>query len=221
MDASTPPLIHVVDDDDNVRVAMINLLSAAGYQVRGYACAADFLGADSEKRAGCILLDVLMPGLSGLELHEELAKRGNATPVIYLSAHADIPMSVSAMKAGAVDFLTKPVDSMRLLKVLKEALARNVDSRAEDEGLKVMRQHCDALTARELEVYTLVAAGLLNKQIAAELDISERTVKAHRARVMEKMQAHSLAELMYMATLLKLSPARTPFPRTGLRLGPR
>ena len=213
MDTNSPPVIHIVDDDDTARTAMINLLSAAGYQVRGYTCAADFLGADPQGRPGCILLDVLMPGLSGLELHEELAKRGNGLPVIYLSGHGDIPMSVSAMKAGAVDFLTKPVDSIRLLKVLKEALARNVDSRAEGEGLESLRGRCATLTSRELEVYTHVAAGLLNKQIAAELDISERTVKVHRARVMEKMQAHSLAELMYMATLLKLAPTHAPFPR--------
>ena len=202
-----------MDDDESIRRALARLLHAAGYGVHQHASAGAFLLALPQTGADCVVLDVRMPGPSGLDLQAALLRNGVPPPIIFLSGHGDIPMSVSAMKAGAVDFLTKPVDSLRLLKVLKEALARNVDARAEGEGLQSLRQRCATLTSRELEVYTHVAAGLLNKQIAAELDISERTVKVHRARVMEKMQAHSLAELMYMATLLKLAPTHAPFPR--------
>lgn len=206
--SASPPVIHVVDDDELIRTALANLLSAAGYQVRGYGSAGEFLQAKPEDRPGCIVLDMLMPGPSGLELHEALAKRGDGLPVIYLSGHGDIPMTVSAMKAGAVDFLTKPVDGMRLISAVRVALARYADRYKEDEGLKTLRRRCDTLTARELEVYQRVAAGLLNKQIAAELGTSERTIKSHRKHLMEKMQARSLADLVHMATLLHLPAGR-------------
>jgi FixJ family two-component response regulator len=198
------PVIHIVDDDELIRTALTNLLSAAGFQVRAYGSATEFLEAVPGNASGCIVLDVLMPGPSGLDLHQELTTRGNAMPVIYLSGHGDVPMSVFAMKAGAVDFLTKPVDKVRLLNGVKEALARGETSRTAGAELKLLQQRCHTLSGREFEVYQRVAAGLLNKQIAADLETSERTVKIQRARVMEKMQAKSLAELMRMASVLQL-----------------
>jgi FixJ family two-component response regulator len=197
------PTVHVVDDDLLVRSALSNLLSAAGYATRAYGSAAEFLAAAPAESPGCVVLDVLMPGLNGLELQAELARRCSDMPIIIVSAHGDVPMTVSAMKAGAVDFLTKPVDKVRLLNAVREALSRTAEIR-ETAELRALRQRCEALTPRELEIYRRVAAGLLNKQIADELGSSERTVKTHRARLMEKMQAKSLADLVHMATLLKL-----------------
>ena len=196
--------MHIVDDDEFIRTALGNLLSAAGFEVRTYSSGTEFLLAAPKDNFGCIVLDVLMPGPSGLDLHETLMQRGDAMPVIYLSAHGDIPMSVTAMKAGAIDFLTKPVDRVRLLKAVKEAVARNGRSRMADAEHKILQQRFIKLSARELDVYRGVVAGLLNKQIAAELGISERTVKVERAHVMEKMQAKTVADLVHMAGLLEV-----------------
>jgi FixJ family two-component response regulator len=197
------PTVHVVDDDELVRTALSNLLRAAGYAVQSHGSAAEFLAAVPKRSPGCLVVDVLMPGLNGLELQAELVRRESAMPVVIVSAHGDVPMTVSAMKAGAVDFLTKPVDKVKLLSAVKEALSRTAD--AGDAGeVQALRQRCESLTPREKEIYRRVAAGLLNKQIADELGTSERTVKTHRARMMEKMQARTLAELVHMATLLKL-----------------
>lgn len=192
-------MVHVVDDDESWRIAVSRLLRAAGYEVCTYASAGEFaLGLDQGLN-GCLLLDVRMPGPSGLELQASLARHGLSLPVVFLTGHGDIPMSVRAMKAGAIDFLTKPVQSAQLLAAIDTALARDADNRR----TRAYRQECqdrlDRLTPREREVFERVIAGQPNKQIAAELNAAERTIKAHRARVMEKMEAASLADLVRLA----------------------
>jgi FixJ family two-component response regulator len=197
------PMVHVVDDDAMVRTALRNLLSAAGFAVREYGSASEFLASDPARQPGCILLDIMMPGPTGLELQAEFARRGSPMPVIVMSAFGDVPMTVTAMKAGAVDFLTKPVDRVKLINAVKEALAR-VTAMQDVADVHALRLRFEALTLREREIFRRVAAGLLNKQIADELGASERTIKTHRAHLVEKMQAKSLADLVHMATLLKL-----------------
>jgi FixJ family two-component response regulator len=180
----------------------MRLLGAAGYQVRGHASAGEFLLAQPEKTPGCVVLDVQMPGPSGLDLQTAFEARDDALPIIFLTGHGDIPMSVRAMKAGAVDFLTKPVERMALLNAVHNALARDAENRMARDRMSVWRSRFATLTARERAVFTLVVVGKLNKQIATELGASERTVKAHRAQVMEKMQVASLAELVHVAEQL-------------------
>lgn len=197
---SEEPIIHVVDDDDSLRKAVTRLLRAAGYDVRAYASAGDFALASREKnRRGCVLLDVRMPGPSGLDLQEVLAKEDEPLPIIFLTAHGDVPTSVRAMKAGAVDFLTKPIKRDVLLSAIRSALARDLRLHTSHEQRRDLRMRFAKLTPREREVFELVVAGRLNKQIAAELGMAERTVKAHRGQVMAKMQVTSLAELVHLA----------------------
>jgi FixJ family two-component response regulator len=199
------PIVHVVDDDDSLRTAVIRLLRAAGHEVRGYSSAGDFLLARPESAAGCVVLDVRMPGPSGLELQAALCERDDALPVIFLTGHGDIPMSVRAMKAGAVDFLTKPVQREALLSAVRTALAHDAENRAAKGTVNELQLRYESLSERERAVLALVVAGKLNKQIATELKIAERTVKAHRAKVMEKMQVTSLAELIQVAARLPSS----------------
>ena len=201
--ASEKSIVHVVDDDASVRKALSRLLTAAGYEVRAYASAGDFALAPRGEKRGCVLLDVQMPGPSGLDLQEVLSRQDEPLPIIFLTGHGDIPKSVRAMKAGAVDFLTKPIDGEVLLAAIETALARDRASQTSQEQVRELRERFETLTPREREVFHLVVAGNLNKQIAAELNMAERTVKAHRAQVMGKMRAKSLAELVHFDERLR------------------
>lgn len=199
MNESTP-IVHVVDDDDSVRTAVVRLLEAAGYEARGYGSAGEFLLGLSDRNApGCVVLDVRMPGPSGLDLQEALARFGTLLPVVFLTGHGDISMSVRAMKSGAVDFLTKPVSREPLLAAVRAALRRDAETRAAGKRVRALRDRYEKLTPREREVFAGIVAGKLNKQIAADLGTAERTIKAHRAQVMEKMAVASVAELVHLA----------------------
>lgn len=196
------PIIHVVDDDNSLRTAVMRLLRAVGFEVRGYASAGEFLLAAPGDTPGCVVLDVRMPGPSGLDLQAAFREAHNSLPIIFLTGHGDIPMSVCAMKAGAVDFLTKPVQREILLTAIQNALARDTENRAARSRARVLQTSYRTLTQRERAVFALVVAGKLNKQIATELDVSDRTVKAHRAQVMKKLHVTSVAELVRVAEQL-------------------
>jgi FixJ family two-component response regulator len=198
------PIVHVVDDDDAVRTAVVRLLQAAGYEARGYGSAGEFLLGRSDRNApGCVVLDVRMPGPSGLDLQEALGRLEVPLPIVFITGHGDIPMSVRAMKAGAIDFLTKPVSREALLGAVRTAIARDAERRVARARVQALRARYATLTPREREVFAGVVAGKLNRQIAVELGTAERTVKAHRAQVMEKMQVSSVAELVHLAGELR------------------
>ena len=200
---SEKPVVYVVDDDESLRKALTRLLHAAGYEVQAHASAGDFMLADRDGRRGCLLLDIKMPGPSGLTLQEALSKEEEPLPVIFLTAHGDVPTSVRAMKAGAVDFLTKPIKREVLLNAVRAAIALDIQAHASHEQLRDLCERFAKLTPREREVLELVVAGRLNKQIAAELGIAVRTVKVHRAQAMIKMRATSLAELVHFADKMR------------------
>jgi FixJ family two-component response regulator len=202
------PIIHVVDDDPSFRTAVTRLLRAAKYEVRGYASATEFLDSDPCADPSCILLDLRMPGASGLDLQQSLARMEERLPIIFLTGHGDIPASVRAMKAGAVDFLTKPVQREALLAAIQNALRVDAKERAARAVLREQRNHYESLTPREREVLTHVLSGKLNKQIAFDLGTAERTVKAHRASIMEKLRVQSVAELVRLAQELGIQPMR-------------
>ena len=190
-------IVHVVDDDESLRTAVSRLLRAAGYQIREYASAMEFMrSCGSSAEPGCILLDVRMPGSSGLEMQAELARQGIRLPIVFLTGHADVGTTVRAFKAGAVDFLTKPVSKDLLLDAIGSALRRAAQWQVRNSRVEVVRTALATLTVREREVYEHVVAGKPNKQIGRELGISERTVKAHRGKVMEKMGVDTLVELV-------------------------
>jgi len=190
--------VYVVDDDESVRKATARLLKSVGFRVKTFASARDFLDHDRDDVPGCLVLDVRMPGLSGMDLQRELAAANVDLPIVFMSAHGDIPMSVRAMKAGAADFLPKPADDQKLLEAVGQTIDRHMLARRKNTELQDIRGRIDSLTQREREVLQLVADGLLNKQIANRLGISVPTVKVHRRHVMEKMAADSLAELVRM-----------------------
>ncbi len=200
---STTPLIHVIDDDESLRTALIRLLGAAGFEACGYASTGDFLMQPSPDRPGCVLLDVRMPGPSGLDLQEALRRQGATLPIIFLTGHATVTASVRAMKAGAVDFLTKPVDRDTLFEALQRALERDALQRATRDEATRLRERFALLTRGERDVFDRIVAGRLNKQIADELGIAERTVKLRRAQIMAKLGAGSAAELGRLAEQLR------------------
>lgn len=192
-------MVFVVDDDASVRKSLSRLVSAAGYRVQAYASAGEFLARRPEPGPSCLVLDVRMPGVTGLDLQQTLASAVHEIPIIFITGHGDIPTTVKAMKAGAVDFLAKPFAGKDLLDAIQRAVAkdtRNLGAEARDDEV---RSRVKRLTPRERQVLALVVTGMLNKQIASELGIGEKTVKVHRARVMEKMQAGSVAALVRLA----------------------
>jgi FixJ family two-component response regulator len=199
-------IVFVVDDDASVRRSTERLVRTMGFGIQAFASAQEFLAGARVDRPGCLVLDVHMPGLSGLDLQRELADRGVELPIVFLTGHGDIPMTVRAMKAGAVEFLTKPVKSRELIAAIRSAIERGrVRHQARRESDLLHERHA-RLTAREREILPLIVAGLLNKQIAAELSMSERTVKFHRAHIMKKMEAETLAELVRVAERLGVAP---------------
>lgn len=197
----SPATVFLVDDDASVRKALSRLLKSAGYQVQSFASAREFLDSQFVEvvEGACLVLDVSMPGLNGFDLQKELEAASAVLPIIFITGHGDIPMSVKAMKSGAVDFLAKPVKDKTLLAAVEQALARAEREAAERTELASVQRRLASLTPREREVMALVVRGLLNKQIAFELGTVEKTVKVHRARVMEKMAARSLPELVRLA----------------------
>jgi len=207
-DASSRPILHVVEDDEPTRRATARLLAAAGFDVRTYATADEFLAAPDPDRPGCIILDVRLPGRSGLDLQVALDRHVEPLPIIFLTGHADIPDTVRAIQRGAVDFLTKPVEGTVLLEAIGRALAQDARSRAARGERRALRARYDRLTAREREVFVHLISGQLNKQVAADLAISERTIKLHRARIFEKLEVDSMAALARLAIALGIDPAQ-------------
>jgi len=205
---STAPLIHVVDDDASMRTALLRLLDAAGFEARGYASTGEFLLQPLPDSPGCLLLDVRMPGPSGLDLQAALQQRNIMLPIVFLTGHATVDSSVRAMKAGAVDFLTKPVKRDVLLDAVQRALARDATQRTAREEADRVQTRFASLTKRQREVFDLIVAGKLNKQVADELSIAERTVKREREQVMAKLDANSAADLGRLAQLLQRSTAK-------------
>jgi FixJ family two-component response regulator len=201
------PTVYVVDDDPSVRKSLARLLRAAGYQAVTFATAAEFLDyRRAHDTPGCLVLDVEMPGSSGLELQGELLDSPSPLPIVFITGHGDIPMSVMAMKAGAVDFLSKPFREEDLLEAISEASASGRRKRAEIAERTAIEERYDSLTPREREVLAMVVRGLPNKQIATKLGIGEKTIKVHRGRVMSKMQARSVAELVRAALKIGIKP---------------
>lgn len=203
---SADPLVFVIDDDDSVRKSLQRLLRASGYTTNAFASAEDFQRSRPGPGPCCAIVDVKLPGLNGLELQQALARGDEKLPIIFITGHGDIPMSVKAMKAGAVDFLPKPFSADELLGAVRHALENSVSDASDHAKLVEVRSRYARLTPRERDVMERVVAGKLNKQIAAELGSGEKAVKVHRARVMQKMQARSLADLVRMASRLNLGP---------------
>ena len=205
------PIVFVVDDDISVRESLELLISFAGWQPELFVSAEEFLAHPRVSVPNCLILDVSLPDLNGLDLQKLIASDRTDMPIIFITGHGDIPMTVQAMKAGAVEFLTKPFDDELLLSAIQHALERSRAALGREVEIQALRNCYASLTSREQEVMKLVVAGLLNKQVGSKLEISEITVKAHRGKVMQKMKADSLADLVKMAVRLRLAPARNPW----------
>ena len=201
------PTVFIIDDDPSVRRGLTRLIQAAGMDTETYSSARDFLDSGRIEGPGCIILDVQMPEMTGPELQDELNKTQYGMPIIFLSGHGDVPTTASAMKKGAVDFLTKPVDADELVKVIQISLGRDTENRTQWAETSLLHEKLKTLTPREYEVMTYVITGLLNKQIAREMNISEETVKIHRGRVMKKLGIVSVAELVRICEKAGINPA--------------
>jgi len=202
------PIVFVIDDDLSVRRALTNLIQSVGLEVEAYGSAAELLKSKLPEVASCLVLDIRLPGLSGLDLQAELARANIRIPIIFITGHGDIPMTVRAMKGGAIDFLTKPFRDQDLLDAVVSAIDKDRKRRETDKTVANLQALYDTLSSREREVLGLVATGLMNKQIAAELDLAEITVKIYRGHIMKKMQARSLADLIRMTETLGIRPVK-------------
>ena len=203
-------IVAIVDDDHSVQRGLRRLIRSAGWKATTFASAQEFLTRSRTESPNCVLLDLQMPGLSGLDLQKRMAEVGMEIPIVFLTGHGDIPASVRAMKAGAVQFLTKPVDEEALLQAIEEAVERDRRTRQQHVDMSELRGRYESLSAREQEVMQQVISGMLNKQIAAELEITEDTVKFHRGHIMRKMRANSLADLVRMAKNLAIPSDKRP-----------
>jgi FixJ family two-component response regulator len=213
--ATLAPMVFVVDDDASVRKGLTRVLTGSGYAVEEFASAGDFLARERYARGCCLVLDVQMPGLSGLELQTALATAGRRLSIVFVTGHVDVPMTVQAMRNGAVDVLTKPVGVRELLNAIQQALAKDTENRREEARVADVEERARRLSRREMQVFALVVTGMLNKQIAGVLGVVEKTVKVHRARVMTKMEAGSVAELVRLSDRLSVNRSdRTRDPRS-------
>jgi FixJ family two-component response regulator len=205
--SDSTPIIYIVDDDISIRESLESLVCSVGWRPELFVCAEDFLSYPRRPAPGCLILDISLPDLNGLELQKRIGANRTELPIIFITGFGDIPMTVQAMKAGAIEFLTKPFDIGALLTAIEAAVARSRADLAEDADLQILRGRLESLSPREREVMELVVRGRLNKQVGAVLDISEITVKAHRGRMMKKMRARSLADLVNIAARLHLPTA--------------